>query len=161
MIVIADTGPINYLLQLGLIHLLADRYDRVLLPAAVLQELKDPGAPRLVRQWIATPPEWVEVIYDIPADPTLPAQLGPGEREAITFALRWGVDLALDDERARVEAKRRGLVPLGTLLLLAQAAQQQSIPLSETLDALIKLGFYIDSRLYAEVLALGKRASTP
>jgi predicted nucleic acid-binding protein len=40
MIVVADTSPLNYLILIDEIELLPDLFEKVLLPSAVLQELK-------------------------------------------------------------------------------------------------------------------------
>jgi predicted nucleic acid-binding protein len=40
VIVVADTSPINYLVQIACDSLLPDLYQRVLIPAAVLDELR-------------------------------------------------------------------------------------------------------------------------
>jgi predicted nucleic acid-binding protein len=41
-LVIADTSPINYLLLIGHVDILPALFDRVILPAAVWDELKHP-----------------------------------------------------------------------------------------------------------------------
>jgi len=45
MIVVADTSPLNYLIRLGHPEVLRDIYGRVLVPHAVLIELRHPEAP--------------------------------------------------------------------------------------------------------------------
>ena len=45
MIVIADTGPINYLILIGEIEVLPELYHRVTIPPSVCEELGRPGAP--------------------------------------------------------------------------------------------------------------------
>jgi predicted nucleic acid-binding protein len=45
MIVIADTGPINYLTSIGHIDILPKLYSTVLIPTAVRDERRDEGAP--------------------------------------------------------------------------------------------------------------------
>ena len=62
MIVIADTGPINYLILIGEIEILATLYDRVAIPRSVCQELGRPRAPEAVRAWITLPPSWLETL---------------------------------------------------------------------------------------------------
>ncbi|MGA2599574.1 MAG: hypothetical protein ABSH09_21580 [Bryobacteraceae bacterium] len=49
MVVVADTSPINYLVPIAQIDLLHRLYTRILIPPAVLAELKHPAAPRPVR----------------------------------------------------------------------------------------------------------------
>ncbi len=85
MIVIADTGPLNYLVLIGSIDVLKPLYTRVVAPQAVVQELEDPAAPAAVRAWITQPPAWLEVRPNPTADPALDF-LGAGERAALTLA---------------------------------------------------------------------------
>lgn len=47
MIVVADTSPINYLILIRQINLLQQLYAQILIPSAVLKELKHPAAPNL------------------------------------------------------------------------------------------------------------------
>jgi predicted nucleic acid-binding protein len=49
MIVIADTSPLNYLIRLGHSDLLQVIYGRVLVPPAVLMEMKHRESPHEVR----------------------------------------------------------------------------------------------------------------
>jgi len=50
-LVVADTGPLNYLLLIEAIDLLPKLFDRVFIPAAVHRELAHPLAPGPVRAW--------------------------------------------------------------------------------------------------------------
>ena len=52
MIVVADSGPLHYLILLEQIELLRRFYGQVLVPDAVAGELSATGAPALVRDWI-------------------------------------------------------------------------------------------------------------
>ena len=60
-LVIADTGPINYLIRIGHVDLLPRLFERVAIPRAVECELSAFDAPAPVRNWIATPPAWLEI----------------------------------------------------------------------------------------------------
>src|SRR5271165_5726513 len=116
MIVVADTGPLNYLIQIDSERLLLQIYQRVFVPSAVIRELEDPGAPSEVRAWLAQLLAWVEVCVGIsPPHPEL-GSLDAGEREVIQLAEDLHADFLLIDERkGRLEAKRRGLTVTGTL----------------------------------------------
>jgi predicted nucleic acid-binding protein len=57
MVVVADTSPINYLILIAQIDLLKHLYTRILIPPAVLTELKHPVAPKPVRDWADNAPE--------------------------------------------------------------------------------------------------------
>lgn len=123
MIVVGDTSPINYFVQIGCESVLPSLYQRVLIPRSVLDELGHPGAPKVVAKWLLELPRWIEVRRTVtPPDAAL-AELDPGEREAIQLAQEQRADLLLIDERrGRLEAKRRGLATTGTLgVLLASA----------------------------------------
>ena len=50
MIVVADTGPIHYLILCGCIGVLHDLYGTVVLPEAVKSELSHRGAPAEIRK---------------------------------------------------------------------------------------------------------------
>jgi len=141
-LVVADTSPINYLVQLGHAELLAELYGRVLIPPAVLRELANIGAPAVVRQWVAQPPSWLEVARVSRIDPTLPAKLGSGEREAISLAIeRQNAALLIDDYLGRSEAKARNLPVNGTLFVIFEAAARGRINLDHCIQQLRKLGF--------------------
>jgi predicted nucleic acid-binding protein len=88
MIVVADTGPVNYLnlILSGHVVLVHELYGALLIPTAVHRELLDPRAPLKVREWANALPVWAEVRQA--ADTSRFADLGPGEREAIS-PLRW------------------------------------------------------------------------
>src|SRR5271170_8037457 len=99
MIVVADTSPIHYLVQLGEADLLPALYGRVLLPSAVVKELHHPKAAASVTFWLASLPAWISVQPPVPdPDPEL-AFLDPGEREAIQIAEEHPSSLLLIDER--------------------------------------------------------------
>ena len=58
MIVVADSGPLHYLILLEHADLLRRFYNQVVVPEAVANELLIAGAPAVVREWIAAPPSW-------------------------------------------------------------------------------------------------------
>ncbi len=124
MIVVADTSPLNYLIQIGCDSVLPALYKRVMIPAAVLEELRRPDAPSIISAWLSHLPEWMELSQiTVRPDPAL-AALDPGEREAIQLAQERRADLLLIDERrGRMEARRRGLATTGTLGVLLSAAK--------------------------------------
>ncbi len=155
MIVVADTSPLNYLLQIGCIDLLPKLYGRIVLPDAVLKELSHPGAPLPVRKWTTQIPSWAEIGKSaFPTDITL-AFLGIGEREAIQFAQENQADLILIDERkGSVEAERRGLRVTGTLGVLLAAATSGFVDARQAYRRLIeRTSFRSSPTLEAKFLA--------
>ena len=116
MIVVADSGPLHFLILLEHIELLRRFYGQVLLPEPVANELSAAGAPEVVRE-ITKPPTWVDV-RPVPIDDVsmITDDLDLGERAAIALAETMHADLLLIDEAAgRAEAKRRQLRVTGTL----------------------------------------------
>ena len=83
-LIIADTGPVNYLIQIGHIELLPRILQKVALPVAVQVDLSDPLAPPPVRRWIAAPPAWLE-IHHTSGLPEV-SGLDEGETAAISLA---------------------------------------------------------------------------
>ena len=122
MIVVADTAPLNYLIQIECIDLLRELYETAVVPEGVMKELSDGDAPAAVRLWVDLLPDWIDKrAIDPRPDPSL-AMLDMGEREAIQLALELNANLLLIDERRGwIEAQRRGLTVTGTLGVLLGA----------------------------------------
>ena len=154
MIVIADTSPLNYLIRLGQSDLLRNIYGRVLVPRAVLIELKHLEAPAEVRAWASAPPAWLEETQVQQLDTSLSLELGAGEREAISLALEVHADLLLIDERAgRKEAEARHIAVAGTLAVLLQASVRGYIDFPEAMEQLRRYGFRTSPPIEAFVMA--------
>ena len=106
MIVAADAGPIQYLLRVGAIDVLAPLYQGVLVPHTVARELQQPNTPATIRAWIAQPPAWCEICSDPPTDPSLLTFLDRGEVAAIMLAQSLQADrLLIDDLAGHQEAE--------------------------------------------------------
>jgi predicted nucleic acid-binding protein len=128
MIVVADTSPLNYLIQIDCDALFPQLYERIVVPGGVMQELAHIAAPAAVRAWLMRVPGWIEVQLAVSAPDLELASLGLGEREAIQLAEEQHADLLLIDERkGRFEAKRRGLKTTGTLGVLLSAGELRLI----------------------------------
>ncbi len=124
MIVVADTSPLNYLIQIQCEHVLPRLYRAVVVPLGVIEELRSPKAPSAVKAWIERLPDWIE-IHPLAATPNPELNyLGRGEREAIQLAEEQCASLLLIDERkGQSEAARRGLSTTGTLGVLLDAGE--------------------------------------
>ena len=151
IIVVADTSPLNYLIQIECDYLLPKLFGQVMVPRAVVMELSDEGAPGTVKAWSRQLPQWL-ILRDVhePADPALEA-LDPGEREAIQLALSERADLVLIDEKrgARV-ASSKGLAVTGTLGILIQAARAGLVKIDAALERLRTTGFRCTPQLLDE-----------
>lgn len=107
-LVIAGTGPVNYLVLIGCIDLLPALFDKVILPSAVQAELTDPAAPPSVRGWMANPPPWLDV-HETPIHQSVQASvegLDDGEATAIALAVLLNAELLLMDDRKGVIVAR-------------------------------------------------------
>src|SRR5712691_9135634 len=109
-LVVADTGPLHYLVLTGDIELLPTLFDRVLVPEAVRNELIYIEASAAVRAWISQAPAWLDVqpYPDTRSDDITGSKLDDGERAAIALALAVKADLVLmDDQNKKTVAQRR------------------------------------------------------
>jgi predicted nucleic acid-binding protein len=146
MSAIADTSPLNYLARLNCCDILEEIYGAVLAPEAVLSELSHAGSPPEVRALVANAPHWLQTVRVDKLDVTLPANLGAGEREAISFAqLSPGRFLLIDDRDGRLAAVERNIEIAGTMTVLSEAALRRRLDFSETISRLKTLGFRISA----------------
>jgi predicted nucleic acid-binding protein len=124
MIVVADTSPLNYLIQIQCELVLPRLYGNVVVPPGVIEELRSSKAPPEVKSWVNALPEWLEIHpLTSPSKPEL-GHLGLGEREAIQLAEeRHAALLLIDERKGQSEAARRGLSTTGTLGVLLDAGE--------------------------------------
>jgi predicted nucleic acid-binding protein len=150
ILVVADTSPIHYLVQIGVIDVLARLFDQVVIPQAVLRELSSPSTPSEVRHWAANLPQWASVrtIGRIP-----PLSLGEGETAAIALAkeLR-AFAILLDDNEARRIARQHGLAVTGTIGILEHAAALNLLDLPDAIAKIKRTTFYASDELLKEAI---------
>ena len=152
-VVVADTGPLNYLLLIDHIDLLPQLFEAVHIPEAVRAELADGRAPQIVRDWIAEPPTWlISMPTIVMGSPT--SNLDAGEAAAIALAVELKADLLLMDDRAGVRAALvQGLAVIGTLGVLDRAAGAGAIDLATALARLMATNFRIQPKVIEALLA--------
>jgi predicted nucleic acid-binding protein len=151
-LIVADTGPLNYLIQVDGIGAMPEVFPRVILPVGVVAELRHPGAPQAVRDWSRSMPSWVEVV-------SLRENLS-GEFRGLSDTdlqvLTWGSNLSatvlVDDLAAREAARRLGLPVLGTLGFLELAAAKGLMKLPEMLDRLRRTNMHLSDHLVDDAL---------
>jgi len=109
--------------------------------------------PDAVRSWLSNRPDWLEVT-SVSSPPELDLDyLGEGERDAILLAKELGADgLLIDDRDGRREAQRRELRVIGTLGVLAAAAEKRLLNLPQAVDRLKATTFRASPRLYEALL---------
>ena len=153
-VVVADTGPQQYLILVDHIATLPRLFQSVTIPAAVQTEMLHPAAPHSVLTWAAAPPAWVRIVPDAPGADALNTKLGSGERNAIAVALALRADLLLMDDRAGVAAAlANGLNPIGTLGVLDFAARTGLIDLETAFERLKATNFRRPSAILEAMLA--------
>jgi predicted nucleic acid-binding protein len=154
-IVVSDTSPIRAFGHLGLIDLLCELYEEVLIPPAVDAELRDPA--------------WELETVDVRAFSFIRIQapadreqvdrfrtfLDAGESEALALALEVHAGLVLIDEAAgRAAVSQLGFVPVGVLGSLARAKEKGLLgaiaPLIDRLQNEIR--FFVSPKLRTAVL---------
>jgi len=152
MIIIADSTPLHYLVEIDKQDVLKELFGKVIIPQGVSEELQHANAPQKVRHWFLNLPEWIEVRQ---ADLSFfhpEKKIGKGEHQAIALAIEIKADAILADDRgATLEARRANLLTIPTLNILEQAARRNLIDLEDTIDHLLKTGFYVSPKLIEEV----------
>jgi len=153
MILIADTSPLNYLVQINHFDVVERLYGHIIVPEAVFRELTDLRTPQKVRTLLLDRPEWLHVrLLNGPLDPSL-EYLGPGEQEAIQLAQELRASaILIDDKQGRAEASKRKLAVIGTLGVLAAAAEQGLLDLPEAIDRLRQTSFHVSPQILKVLL---------
>ena len=150
MIVVSDASPLNYLVLIEALDVLPAIFDAVMIPPAVVEELKASAAPDAVKAWIDNPPAWLEVRSPEPKDSSL--RLGRGEQEAIRLAAELNALCLLDDRKARREAERVGVQVTGLLGILAEARDRGLIDARAVVERLTRTSFRASQALIAAIL---------
>lgn len=151
ILVVADSGPVNYLIQIGEIDVLAALADRVVLPVSVRAELLHRAAPEAVRAWAAALPAWIEVCA---ARESIAApDLSEADSEAIALARELAATvLLMDDQQARRHAATLGVVTMGTVGILEAAAVRGLVALPEALAKLQATSCFLSEEIIENAL---------
>jgi len=153
MIVVADSGPLRYLLVIGHVDVLPQLFDRVLVPAAVQQELTHLRAPAAVRSWMEDPPQWLDVRAPASHDDPSIALLDIGEEQAISLALQIGAEyILMDDEEGRIAATRHHFTVIGTIGILQRAANRGLLDFDNAFAQLAATNFRMSPALRRSIL---------
>ena len=149
MRVVSNTSPLCYLILIDETRVLPELFTEIIIPTAVRRELAHPDAPSQVRDWIASPPEWLSVVNAPTGDEDQELRrLDPGEREAILLAEELGTDLLLlDDWKARKVARERGLPMTGLIGVLDTAVKRGLVDPDPTVERLRATTFRVSESL--------------
>jgi predicted nucleic acid-binding protein len=161
-VVVADTGPLRYLLQIDQIELLPRLFEKVFIRSVVSEELNHPSTPEVVRNWMGAMPDWLVVSeYSASSDASLDA-LDEGEKAAIALGLSVGADLILmDDRRGAAVARGKGFEVTGTLGILDLASRREMINLADALARLRVTNFRVRDELFELLLKQHEQGGRP
>lgn len=151
---ICDTSPIQYLHQIGFLHLLPEFYTRTITPPAVVDELERGRAIGVDLPDVRALP-WltVQAPEGLGRVPTA-ADLGAGEKQVLALGTQVpGAVVILDERLARLHAEAMKLTFTGTLGILLRAKVEGRIPRIEPLlEHLSYSGFSLSAKTHVAVL---------
>jgi len=158
MPVVSNTSPILNLAIIGELSLLRDQFEEILIPGAVLEELRVeenlPGSEG-VRDAIKSGWIRIEAVKQDPLVKVMQRDLDKGEAEAIGLAIQINAEWVLMDERdGRKAAKSMELKVVGVLGSLLKAQCEGRLrSLKQAMDRLReKAGFYARADLYSAII---------
>lgn len=158
MPVVSNTSPILNLAIIGELSLLRDQFGEILIPGAVLEELRVEGdlpGSQGVRDAIKAGWIRIEAEKQDPLVRAMQRDLDKGEAEAIALAMQVNAEWVLMDERdGRKAAKSMKLKVVGVLGILLKAQREGRLrSLKQAMDRLReKAGFYVRADLYSAIM---------
>jgi predicted nucleic acid-binding protein len=169
--VLVDAGPLIALGKLNRLHLLAELYEVIHIPRAVYHETVIEGAVRdapdslNIRLFLD---HYQFPILDVSEEIVRYQQqwshLGSGEKHLLSLALSFTgteVQVLVDDESAREEARRLGLFVKGTVGILVQAYRAKLLTLDDIELLLLEIAarpdIWISEKLCRQVIEQLKR----
>ncbi|MBM3881815.1 MAG: DUF3368 domain-containing protein [Verrucomicrobia bacterium] len=151
-VVVADAGPLHYLILIDCVEILPGLFERVVIPIGVRNELQHTDTPLKMKDWMAVAKPWLQVEHVNQPQP-IPG-LNRGEAEALHLALQIkAAGVLMDDLDGRAEARKRGLAVIGTIGLLERAAEKGLFELPVALAKLRNTNFFVADELLVAVLA--------
>lgn len=158
-VAVSNSGPLIHLTIIGLLELVFKLYDVILIPQSVYNEMvvkgKEEGHSDAIILEQAIINEKIKV-EKVKADTQKisTSKLHQGEINAILLALQSEVEIILlDDEEARIFARKLKIKVKGTLGILIELFKQKFLELEEALKYLKKINaiMYLSSDVYSYV----------
>ena len=152
LLIVSDTGPLRYLIEVGCADVLPKLYGQVLTTPQVLAELRLPHFPSAVRAWADRAPAWLCI--ESPTATKFLDSLDEGEATALSLALERHADVLLVDERKATRlARESGVTTAGTLAILRDAGLSGLIDFHSAIAHLTsQTRFRHDKALIAQVV---------
>jgi len=160
MTITSDSGPLISFARADKLDLLQKLTRKVIISPAVYYEITVKGQ-GMVGADIIKKASWIKLIKPENKREVelLQNKLGSGESEAIILAEERRAPLLVDDRKATLEAKARGIEVISTISLLLRAKELGLIKsVKEELDKFITAGFRLSQRLYQEALQRAKES---
>lgn len=156
--IIADSSPLVILAKQGLLELLRKCFGKVIIPENVYEEvMRKQGFPEAIVLEKAIKDKWI-VIERAAVSPLLDTKnIGQGEKEAISLAMKRKSLLIIDDDSAKAYAFIFGIESHGTFFVIYLACIRKLIEAEmakNALDRMIIEGFYVSPELYARFLEM-------
>lgn len=158
MQVVSDTSPILGLASIGLLDLLKSQFENVLIPQAVLEELKvetDFRGTLAIQEALKN--GWIQPrdVQNKPLAQAFALELDKGESEAIALAVDLGIQMiVMDESMGRERARAMGLQTVGVLGILLNAKKHNQIgSVKEAMESLRQeIGFFISDNLFEQIV---------
>ena len=153
-IIVSDAGPLIGLAKTGNLYLLKEIFSEVIIPTAVLHELKlteDRLGSKSLSKAVKKE-KWIKVCEVDTLNSKLLLTLDKGETEAIILAKKSGNVILMDEIKGRKAAKKAGLDVIGGGRILIAAKEKGLIPnVTNVLNDLNKSGYRLSSRLFNKI----------
>lgn len=152
--IILDNSVLSAFKRLNALNLINELFKNVVVPTKVYEEFMIKWSPAEFPTWLK-----VETLSTELIDEAKKLKLGTGEAQAIVLAKRKNYLLALDDEKARQEALKKGIDLIGSAGILRIAYEYCPIQTKEQLKKLLnKLAgdLYLENWLIKWVLKAKK-----
>ena len=155
--IIVNSTPIIALSAIDKITLLKELYGTIVIPSAVSNEINVKSNSKAKNQ-LDMHSDWIHIkmIKNVEQKITFKTQLHEGEVEVIILGQELNAKtLIIDDYLAREYAKYLGFNVVGTVgVLLSSKAKGLIDTVKPFVDKMIKNGFYLNKRLYDEILMI-------
>lgn len=153
--VVADSGPLIALARLSLLQLLPQSFETVLVPEVVFLECTQHGDRPGARAILAAGDAGLFRRVPVPGAEAFAGEhlLDGGESAALLLAQELAVPGLVDERKARLVARRLGIVVVGTVgVLVAARIAGQVGPLRPLFDALGEFGYRVSDALIQDAL---------
>ena len=155
MIIVSDSSPLICFAILGMLDVLNDIMEEIMVPTAVYEEISVPKKPHSEEIKLFLKDRVIPVENKV-AVKLLEKEVDPGEAEAVVLAIEKRIsDILIDDPKGRKAARTHGVLPVGTIGVLLQAKETGKIrQIKPLLDKLIKNKIRIGVSLYQKALEI-------